>query len=127
MAETLGDLPGVKQVLYPKRTDHPDYDLAHTVLGANAGNMVSFELEGGRAAANTFVQAAKGLAFAPTLGDVGTTLSHPASSSHRALSEQSRLALGITEGFFRISVGLEAIETLQSVFSDAVHTANQTG
>jgi len=125
LAETLGDLPGVKQVLYPKRTDHPDHDLAHTVLGANGGNMVSFELEGGRAAANSFVQAAKELAFAPTLGDVGTTLSHPASSSHRALSEQSRLALGITEGFFRISVGLESIESLRSVFSDAVLAADQ--
>ena len=87
--------------------------------------MVSFELEGGRAAANSFVQAAKELAFAPTLGDVGTTLSHPASSSHRALSEQSRLALGITEGFFRISVGLESIESLRSVFSDAVLAADQ--
>ena len=125
LAETLGDLPGVKQVLYPKRTDHPDHDLAYTVLGANGGNMVSFELEGGRAAANSFVQAASELAFAPTLGDVGTTLSHPASSSHRALSEQSRLALGITEGFFRISVGLESIETLRSVFSDAVLATDQ--
>ena len=125
VAETLSGLSGVKRVLYPKRLDHPDHALARKVIGQNAGNMVSFELEGGRAAANVFVQAAKGLAFAPTLGDVGTTLSHPASSSHRALSEQARLALGITEGFFRISVGLEPIQTLQSVLVDAVRAADQ--
>ena len=47
------------------------------------------------------------VAFAPTLGDVATTLSHPASSSHRGLTEEGRLALGITEGFFRVSVGVE--------------------
>ena len=58
------------------------------------------------------------IAFAPTLGDVGTTLSHPASSSHRALSAQERMALGIS-GFFRISVGIEDVDALIRVFSDA--------
>ena len=47
------------------------------------------------------------IAFAPTLGDVGTTLSHPPSSSHRGLTVEGRAKLGITEGFFRVSVGVE--------------------
>ena len=53
---------------------------------------------------------AGGIPFAPTLGDVGCTLSHPASSSHRALTEEGRAALGISEGYFRLSVGIEPPE-----------------
>jgi cystathionine beta-lyase/cystathionine gamma-synthase len=74
-------------------------------------------------AANRFVKQLEGIAFAPTLGDVGTTLSHPASSSHRGLSEDERLTLGITEGFFRVSVGLEDISSLTEKFELALkHT-----
>ena len=51
---------------------------------------------------------------APTLGDVGTTLSHPASSSHRALTPAMRESLGISEGFFRISVGIEEPDLIEA-------------
>ena len=78
---------------------------------------------GGRAQANALTEAARGVAFAPTLGDVGTTLSHPASSSHRGLSEEARAALGITEGFFRVSVGLEEPGALIAEFTRAVAAA----
>lgn len=123
LAAILSRFGGVKQVLYPLRADHPDHRLASALLGQNGGNMVSFELTGGRAAANAFVQAADGLAFAPTLGDVGTTLSHPATSSHRALTPEARLALGISEGFFRVSVGLEPFAALEAVFGTAIAAA----
>ena len=85
--------------------------------------MVSFEIEGGRAAANAFTKGADALAFAPTLGDVSTTLSHPASSSHRALGAEGRAALGITEGFFRVSVGLEEPEALIAAFDAGLAAA----
>ena len=120
LADHLAGLAGVKRVLYPMRDDHPDRARAAALLGNRGCNMVSFELEGGRAAANAFTRAAQGLAFAPTLGDVGTTLSHPASSSHRALPAAEREALGMSEGFFRVSVGLEEPEALLAVFTDAV-------
>ena len=81
--------------------------------------MLSFELHGGRAAANAFTRGAPEVAFAPTLGDVGTTLSHPASSSHRALTSDDRAALGISEGFFRVSVGIEDPELLIAEFKAA--------
>ena len=123
LAAILSRFGGVKQVLYPLRADHPNHQLASALLGQNGGNMVSFELTGGRAAANAFVQAADGLAFAPTLGDVGTTLSHPATSSHRALTPEARHALGISEGFFRVSVGLEPFAALEAVFSTAIAAA----
>jgi len=123
LADHLAGLPGLKRVLYPLRSDHPDHDRAAALLGAQGCNMVSFELDGGRAQANAFARGAEGLSFAPTLGDVGTTLSHPASSSHRAMTAQERAAVGLSEGFFRVSVGLEEPGALLKVFSEAVAAA----
>ncbi|MVO14543.1 trans-sulfuration enzyme family protein [Parasedimentitalea huanghaiensis] len=123
LADHLAEMPGIKRVIYPMRVDHPDADRASELLGSSGCNMVSFELSGGRAAANIFTREAEGLNFAPTLGDVGTTLSHPASSSHRALSADDRTALGLSEGFFRVSVGLEEPDALLQVFANAVRTA----
>ncbi len=112
LAEALATTPGVKRVLYPDRPDHPDHNRAANLLAGQGGNMLSFELEGGREAANALTRAAPEIAFAPTLGDVGTTLSHPASSSHRGLTPEARDAIGISEGFFRVSVGIEEPELL---------------
>lgn len=120
LADSLGECQGVEKVIYPGRQDHPDFELAKTVLGENPGNMVSFRLSGGREAANRLIRAMPEVPFAPTLGDVATTLSHPASSSHRGLSADERLALGITEGFFRVSVGIEDAEMLCEEFRSAV-------
>ena len=123
LAAHLSTLEGVRRVIYPGRADHPDHARAASLLGQNYCNMVSFELNGARAAANAFTRAADGLSFAPTLGDVGTTISHPASSSHRALTEAARAELGMSEGFFRISVGLEDPQALCDVFTQAVAAA----
>lgn len=123
LADHLATLKGVKRVIYPGRVDHPDHARADMLLKGQFCNMVSFELDGDRAAANAFTRAAEGLNFAPTLGDVGTTVSHPASSSHRALSVEKRESLGMSEGFFRISVGLEDPDTLCAVFTQAVTAA----
>ena len=107
IADGLAGLAEMRQVLYPGRADHPDHALAASLFDGAFGNMVSFEIEGGRAEVNRFIEAAGQIPFAPTLGDVATTLSHPASSSHRALSADARAALGMSEGFFRLSVGIE--------------------
>jgi O-succinylhomoserine sulfhydrylase len=124
LADHLGTLEGVKRVIYPSRRDHPDQARAAALLKGQFCNMVSFELHGARAQANAFTRAADGLNFAPTLGDVGTTISHPASSSHRALTEEKRAELGMSEGFFRISVGLEDPDALLAVFTSAVAAAS---
>lgn len=116
LADHLATQPLVKRVLYPTRPDHPDRARAQGLLQGRGCNMVSFELNGGRADANAFTQGAYQIAFAPTLGDVGTTLSHPASSSHRGLTPEARAAQGMTEGFFRVSVGLEDPDALIAAF-----------
>lgn len=127
LADFFADQAGVELVLYPGRPDHPDHPRAARLLNGNYGNMVSFRLKGGRAAANAFTIAAPNVAFAPTLGDIGTTISHPASSSHRGLSSEERESLGMTEGFFRISVGIEDIELLKREFGQAIGAAQKAG
>ena len=116
LADALAQMPGVARVLYPGRADHPDAARARAALGGRFGTMVSFELDGGRDAAEALVAAMPGLPFAPTLGDVGTTLSHPATSSHRALTKKERAEMGVSDGFFRVSVGLEPAEALIDEF-----------
>ncbi|SMX31235.1 trans-sulfuration enzyme family protein [Octadecabacter ascidiaceicola] len=120
LSAALADVKGVKRVVHPSRSDHPDHNRGLQILGDRPGNMMSFEIEGGRAAANALTRAAPELPFAPTLGDVGTTLSHPASSSHRALTPEARADLGMSEGFFRVSVGLEDPQLLIDELSHAI-------
>ncbi|MEM9578770.1 MAG: aminotransferase class I/II-fold pyridoxal phosphate-dependent enzyme [Pseudomonadota bacterium] len=126
LADHLSGLKGVRRVIYPGRPDHRDHARADALLQGKFCNMVSFEIAPSRAAANAFTRAAEGLSFAPTLGDVGTTISHPASSSHRALTAEQREALGMSEGFFRVSVGLEEPEALCAIFTQAVAATQET-
>ena len=123
LADHIAGLPGVARVIYPGRADHPDHNRARALLGERPGNMLSFELAGGRAAANALTAAMPDVPFAPTLGDVATTLSHPPSSSHRALTVAAREAIGISEGFFRVSVGVEDVEMLKADFTRGIAAA----
>ena len=124
LADMLADTAGVARVLYPSRADHPDVDRAQELLGGQFGNMVSFEIEGGHAAAQKLTEVID-MNFAPTLGDIGSTLSHPASSSHRGLSAQARNALGMSDGFFRLSVGIEEFSRLQRALSVAIEASQR--
>lgn len=123
VADALAGLDGVAAVVYPGRVDHPDRDRASRLFGDRAGNMVSFVLDGDRGAVNRFLREAHHIPFAPTLGDVGSTLSHPASSSHRELSPDARAALGMPEGFLRLSVGIEDPGQLIAELTAAVAAA----
>ncbi len=124
LAAALAKHPKISRVIYPCRSDHPDFKAAQALLKGQGCNLVSFELnEKTRGAANRLVKASKNIAFAPTLGDIGTTLSHPATSSHRTLNEKERSALGLSEGFFRISVGIEEADLLIEEFYKAIDTA----
>ena len=125
LAAHLAGLPGVDSVIHPGRADHPDHARAVDLLGGRWGTMVSFRLRGGREAVNRLLRAAPELPFAPSLGDVQTLLSHPPSSSHRGLTAEGRAALGITEGFLRVSVGVEEVGTLTAAVSAAVAAATE--
>ena len=71
--------------------------------------MLSFELKGGLRAGDRFVRACRLIALAPSLGDVTTTCSHPARSSHAYLSPAERAAMGVTDGLIRLSTGVESL------------------
>ncbi len=100
----------VAAVHYPGLASHPDHPLAKQLFGDCFGSMVTFTLAGGRTAADAFIRAARNIPFCPSLGDLCTTLSHPATTSHRKLSEAARQALDITGGTIRLSVGIESAE-----------------
>jgi cystathionine gamma-synthase len=116
LADWLARRPGVARVVYPGRGDHPDHELAKRLLGGGFGNMLCFELEGGREAVNRFMRRAPGVPFSPSLGSFQTTLSHPASTSHRYESPAERQRQGIGDGLIRLSVGVEELVTIQSEF-----------
>jgi cystathionine gamma-synthase len=120
LAEFLAGHPAVKRVFYPGRSDHPDHVVARRLLGSQFGNMVTFELGGGRDVVNRFMQSLASIPFAPTLGDVSTIISHPAVTSHRGLTPEGREALGIREGTIRVSVGVEPFEMLEAEFRTAL-------
>jgi cystathionine beta-lyase/cystathionine gamma-synthase len=100
-------------VIYPGRADHPDHALAGDVLEGGFGNMLCFELEGGRAAVNHFLRHARGIPFSPSLGHATTTLSHPATTSHRYVSASEKRKQGISDGLIRLSVGIEDFEQIR--------------
>lgn len=107
-AKFLVGQKGVEHVDYPGLADHRDHELARRQFKNGFGNMVTFRLSGGRAAADRFIAAAKRIPFCPSLGEAATTLSHPESTSHRGLSAEHRGDLGITGGTIRLSVGTES-------------------
>jgi cystathionine beta-lyase/cystathionine gamma-synthase len=86
--------------------------------------MLSVDLRGGGSAADAFIRGLDGIRLAPSLGDVATTVSYPASTSHRGLSPQQRAALGINDGLVRISVGIEQIDDLRAEFDVALVAAS---
>ena len=127
LADFLAEQPAVRQVFYPGRADHPDHAVAARLFGDQFGNMVTFELSGGRDTVNRFMQALRSIPFAPTLGDVSTMISHPAVTSHRGLTADAREALGIREGTIRVSVGVEAFPLLEDEFRVALAAVRSGG
>lgn len=113
LANWLTTQPAVSKVHYPGLTSHPDYELAQRQQ-KGAGGIVSFELSGGQAAAWTVIDQCRLLSITANLGDVKTTITHPATTTHARLNEEERKLAGIAPGLIRISVGLEQIEDLQA-------------
>ena len=119
-AEFLATRTECERVDYAGLTTHVDHGLAKKQFAGRFGSMLSFTLAGGRAAANQFIVAAKQIPFAPSLGDLSTTLSHPESTSHRALSPAERARLGIAGGTIRLSVGIESPEAVVAALTEGL-------
>jgi cystathionine beta-lyase/cystathionine gamma-synthase len=114
LADWLASRPGVGRVVYPGRPDHPDHALASRLLRGGFGNMLCFELPGGRETVNRFMRRACGVPFCPSLGDTATTCSHPATTSHRFVPPAEKERMGIHDGLVRLSVGVEDLEQIKA-------------
>ena len=109
VAEFLEKHPNVNQVKYPFLKSHPQHEIAkkQMILG---GNIVAFEIKGGLGAGRAFIDKIRLCSLSPNLGDTRTIVTHPASTTHSKLSVEERLAVSITDGLVRVSVGLETVK-----------------
>jgi O-succinylhomoserine sulfhydrylase len=106
VADALAGHPKITRLLYPGRADHPQHALAIRQM-ERPGQMVSFEVAGGKEGAFRFLNALRLVIISNNLGDAKSIATHPSTTTHQRLSEDARLALGITPGLVRLSVGLE--------------------
>ena len=113
LAEWLQAHPAVARVHYSGLREHPQHELAsHQQSGFGA--VLSFEVQGGREAAWSVIDATRMLSITGNLGDVKSTITHPASTTHARLSPPQKSAAGISEGLIRVAVGLEAIDDIRA-------------
>jgi cystathionine beta-lyase/cystathionine gamma-synthase len=120
LADWLAEQPGVTRVIYPGRPDHPDHKLAASLFGGGFGNMLCFDLAGGRESVNRFMHQAPCIPFSPSLGHTTTTCSHPATTSHRYVSPAEKERQGITDGLVRLSVGVEELDKIQTEMAKGI-------
>ena len=106
IAEALTASPKISCVRYPFLSNHPQYKIAKKQM-KDGGGIVCFELKGGVESGRKFLDALKMLSLTANLGDSRSIASHPSSTTHAKLTEAERLAVNITPGLIRISVGLE--------------------
>jgi cystathionine beta-lyase/cystathionine gamma-synthase len=120
VARHLAQARKIEAAHYPGLPNHPDHELACRQFGDRFGSMVAFTLAGGAEAASQFIRAATRIPFCPSLGELNTTLSHPQSTSHRALTEPARNSLGITGGTIRLSVGIESTAAIIAALDEGL-------
>ncbi len=111
LADRLAGHKRIARVLYPGRADHPQAEIARRQM-TGASTMIAFEVKGGRKAAFAVENALQVIRISNNLGDAKSLITHPSTTTHQRLSEESRLELGITQGLLRLSVGLEDVEDL---------------
>ncbi|HEX5093059.1 MAG TPA: O-succinylhomoserine sulfhydrylase [Burkholderiales bacterium] len=111
VAQWLERQAAVERVYYPGLAGHPQAALAARQQRAG-GAVVSFDVKGGQAAAWRVIDATKLISITANLGDVKTTITHPASTTHGRLTPEARAAAGIGDGLLRLAVGLEGVEDL---------------
>jgi len=111
IADHLASQPGVKNVLYCGRPDHPQAELAKRQM-SGGGQMIALEVEGGKAAAFALQNTLRLIKISNNLGDAKSLITHPATTTHHRIGPEARAELGIGDGLLRLSIGLEAYEDL---------------
>jgi O-succinylhomoserine sulfhydrylase len=122
LADGLAGLKGVSRVIYCGRDDHPQAALARKQM-TGGGQVIAFEIEGGKAAAFRLQNALKIVKISNNLGDAKSIITHPATTTHYRIGPEARAELGITDGMLRLSVGLENEHDLLADLESAVAAA----
>ena len=112
VAKHLQQHPKVAWVNYPGLTDHPDHALVQKYLPKGAGAVLSFGIKGGATAGQSFINNVEFLSHLANIGDAKTLVIHPASTTHRQLSEEQQIAAGVPPDLIRLSVGLETLDDI---------------
>lgn len=111
VAKWLETKSEVNWVKYPFLESHPQYELAKKQM-SQGGGIITFEIKGGIKKGKQFLDQLKMFSLTANLGDTRSIATHPASTTHSKLSEVDRLAVGITDGLIRLSIGLEHTEDI---------------
>ena len=112
VAEYLKEHPSVEWVNYPGLPESPYHGLAKKYLPKGAGSIFTFGIKGGKEAGVRFIEGLELLSHLANVGDAKTLVIHPASTTHRQLSEEEQLRAGVNPEMIRISVGLETVDDI---------------
>jgi O-acetylhomoserine (thiol)-lyase len=112
VAEYLASHPQVSWVSYPGLRSSPYYELARKYMPKGAGAIMTFGIKGGQAAGVKFIEGVEFLSHLANVGDAKTLVIHPASTTHRQLSEEEQIQAGVTPDMVRLSVGIEDIDDI---------------
>ncbi len=123
VAEFLTRHPKVETVIYPSLKDQEMRRRADAYLQGGYGGLVGFELKGGREAGRRFIDALQMIYHVANIGDARTLAIHPATTTHSQLSDEDRLATGVSEGYVRLSVGIEHIDDILADIGQALDQA----
>ena len=122
IADFMGGLKGIENVLYPGLESHPQHELAKKQMD-DFGSIICIYIEGGKEPAFRFLNALKLIDISNNLGDTKSLVTHPATTTHQRLEPEERARLGITDGLVRISAGLEDMEDIKEDLSQALAKA----
>jgi cystathionine gamma-lyase len=111
IAEWLEKHPNIEKVIYPGLASHPQHALAKKQM-YGFGGIISMVIKGGLPAATRMLERCELFALAESLGGVESLIEHPAIMTHASIPAEKRAELGITDGFIRLSVGVENVEDL---------------
>ena len=125
LAEFLASHPCVAWVKYPGLKSDPYYDLAQKYMPKGASGILSFGIKGGAKAGKELIKHLDIVKLVVHLGDLRTSILHPASTTHRQLSEQQQIESGILPEMIRVSVGIEDIKDIINDFDKALHAVSK--
>ena len=112
VAEFLEKHSAVEWVGYPGLKSSPFYELAAKYFPKGSGGVLNFGVKGGMAAGKKFIESAQFLSHLVNIGDAKTLITHPASTTHRQMTEDEQITAGVSPDMIRMSVGLETIDDI---------------